>query len=57
MSFRFADFARLETVTTAKQDSDKVPACNEWKGRHVRLYFYKVKDKQFAGDLNTIQFF
>jgi Tfp pilus assembly protein PilF len=57
MSFRFADFARLETVTTAKQDSDKVPACSDWKGRHVRLYFYKVKDKQFAGDLNTIQFF
>jgi tetratricopeptide (TPR) repeat protein len=56
MNFRFPDFVGLQVLTTAKQDSDQVPACASWKGRRVRLYFYKVKDKQFTGDLNTIQF-
>jgi tetratricopeptide (TPR) repeat protein len=57
MNFRVADFKTLELVSTTKQDAGKVPACANWRGRRVRLYFYKVKDKQFAGDLNTIQFF
>jgi Tfp pilus assembly protein PilF len=57
LNFRFPDFAGLEIVSTAKQDSGQVPACASWKGRRVRLYFFKVKDKAFTGDLNTIQFF
>ena len=57
MKFRFADFATLQVVTTAKQDSAEPPACSNWKGRRVRLYFYKLKDKEFLGDLDTIQFF
>ena len=57
MKFRFADFATLQVVTTAKQDSAEPPACSNWKGRRVRLYFYKLKDKEFLGELDTIQFF
>ena len=57
MNFRFADFATLQVVTTAKQDSDEPPACSKWKGRRVRLYFYKTKGKEFLGELDTIQFF
>jgi Tfp pilus assembly protein PilF len=57
MKFRFADFATLQVVTTAKQDSDEPPDCSRWKGRRVRLYFYKLKDKEFLGELETIQFF
>ncbi len=57
MKFRFADSATLQVVTTAKQDSAEPPACSNWKGRRVRLYFYKLKDKEFLGELDTIQFF
>lgn len=57
MKFRFADFAALQVVTTAKQDSAEPPVCSNWKGRRVRLYFYKLKDKEFLGELDTIQFF
>ena len=57
MKFSFADFAALQVVTTAKRDADQPPACSNWKGRRVRLYFYKLKDKQFTGELDTIQFF
>jgi len=57
MNFRFTDFAELEVLSTAKQDSEQPPACPNWKGRRVRVYFYKLKDKSFTGDLNTIQFF
>jgi tetratricopeptide (TPR) repeat protein len=57
MKFRFTDFAALQVLTTAKQDSEHVPDCSAWKGRHVRLYFYKLKGKEFTGELDTIQFF
>lgn len=57
LSFRFQKMTGVEVVTTAKQDSGNAPACDAWKGRRVRIYFYKVKDKQVMGDLNTIQFF
>jgi tetratricopeptide (TPR) repeat protein len=57
MKFRFTDFAALQVVTTAKQDAEKAPACSNWKGRHVRLYFYRLKDKEFMGELDTVQFF
>lgn len=57
LSFRFQNRAGMEVVTTAKQDSGNAPACDAWKGRRVRIYFYKTKDKQVAGDLDTIQFF
>ena len=57
MKFRFADSSTLQVVTTAKQDSDEPPACSNWKGRRVRLYFCKVRDKEFTGELDTIQFF
>ena len=56
MHFRFSDLAALQVITTAKQDSGNAPACSNWKGRHVRLYFYKLKDPHVTGDLSTIQF-
>jgi Tfp pilus assembly protein PilF len=56
MNFWFPDFAGLELGSTAKQDSGKAPACGDWKGRHVRIYFYKVKKKEFVGDVNTVLF-
>jgi tetratricopeptide (TPR) repeat protein len=57
MSFRFAGLDVIDVVSTAKADAGKAPACENWKGRHIRLYFYKVKDKQFMGELSTLQFF
>ncbi len=57
MNFYFQDITGVRVVSTAKQDSGQTPACGEWKNRRVRLYFYKTKDKSFAGDVDTIQFF
>jgi Tfp pilus assembly protein PilF len=57
MHFRFADFAALGVVSTAKLDAGEPPACAHWKGRRARLYFYKLKSKEYMGDLDTIQFF
>lgn len=56
MNFCFADFSALQLLRSATQDDGHAPACSNWKGRHVRLYFYKLKDPHFTGDLNTIQF-
>ena len=57
MNFHFQDITGVQVVSTAKQDSGQTPACGDWKNRRVRLYFYKTKDKSFAGNVNTIQFF
>ncbi len=57
MHFRFADLASLEVVSTAKLDAGEPPACANWKGRRARLYFYKMKSKEYTGELDTIQFF
>jgi hypothetical protein len=56
MSFRFLSLDAIEVVSTAKEDSGKAPACGSWKGRHVRLYFFKVKDKECMGEVSTLQF-
>jgi hypothetical protein len=57
LNFRYQDLSEVQVVTAAKQDSGQAPACSNWKGRRARIYFFKVKDKMFAGDLSTIQFF
>jgi Tfp pilus assembly protein PilF len=57
MKFRYSDLAQLQVVPAAKQEPDAPPACSAWNHRHVRLYFYKVRDKEVMGDLDTIQFF
>lgn len=57
MKFLYSDLSRLYVVSTAKEDSGQAPACSDWKGHRVRLYFYQTKDRPYAGELNTIQFF
>jgi Tfp pilus assembly protein PilF len=57
MKFMYSSLNALYVVSTAKEDSGQAPACTEWKGRRVRLYFYQTKDRPYAGELNTIQFF
>jgi len=57
MKFMYSSLNALYVVSTAKGDSGQAPACTEWKGRRVRLYFYQTKDRPYAGELNTIQFF
>lgn len=56
MSFRFPSLDEIDVVSTAKEDSGKAPACGHWNGRHVRLYFFKLKDKQVMGEVSTLQF-
>jgi len=57
MKFQYSSLSTLYVVSTAKEDSGQAPACSEWKGRRARLYFYQTKDRPYAGELNTIQFF
>jgi len=54
--FRVRDFASLDVATTAKQDKNVPPPCADWNNRRVRVYFYKLKDKGFTGELSTLQF-
>ena len=56
LRFRVRDFASLDVATTAKQDKNAPPPCANWKSRRVRVYFYKLKDKDFTGELSTLQF-
>lgn len=57
LKFLYSSLNALQVVSSAKEDSGEVPACSTWKGRRARLYFYQTKDKPYAGELETIQFF
>ena len=57
MKFVYPSLKALNLVSTVKEDAGTAPACSAWKGRRVRLYFYQTKDKSYAGEVDTIQFF
>src|SRR6516164_3615207 len=57
MKFQYSTLNKLYVVSTAKEIPGRAPACTDWKGRRARLYFYQTKDRPYAGELNTIQFF
>jgi tetratricopeptide (TPR) repeat protein len=57
LRFKIVDIKRLQIAEGNKDISEHAPACAEWKGRRARLYFYQLKDKEFAGELSTVQFF
>jgi multidrug efflux pump subunit AcrA (membrane-fusion protein) len=57
LRFKIADIKQLQIAEGSKDISDHAPACVDWKGRRARLYFYQLKDKEFAGELSTVQFF
>jgi tetratricopeptide (TPR) repeat protein len=57
MKFIYSGLAKLDVVEGLTEDSGNAPACSDWKGRRVRLFFYKTKDKPYAGELKTVQFF
>jgi len=57
MRFKIADIQELQVAEGNQDISEHAPACADWKGRRARLYFYKLKDKEFAGELSTVQFF
>jgi tetratricopeptide (TPR) repeat protein len=58
LHFFYSKFSSLYVLSTAKEDSGgQAPACSAWKSRRARLYFYKTKDRPYAGELDTVQFF
>jgi pyruvate/2-oxoglutarate dehydrogenase complex dihydrolipoamide acyltransferase (E2) component len=57
LRFKIVKLSELQIAEGDKDVSDHPPACAEWKGRRARLYFYQLKEKEFAGELSTIQFF
>ena len=57
MKFMYSSLANLAVVEGLTEDSGKAPACAEWKGRRVRLFFYQTKDRPYAGELQAVQFF
>jgi tetratricopeptide (TPR) repeat protein len=57
LRFKIVDIKQLQVAEGNKDVSDHAPACVDWRGRRARLYFYPLKDKEFAGELSTVQFF
>jgi len=57
LRFKIVDIKQLQVAEGDKDVSDHAPACVDWSGRRARLYFYQLKDKEFAGELSTVQFF
>ena len=57
MRFLYKSLSNLEVIEGLTEDSGNAPACAAWKGRRARLFFFKTKDKPYAGELKTIQFF
>jgi hypothetical protein len=57
MKFIYSSLAELDVVEGLTEDSGNAPPCDDWKGRRVRLFFYQTKDKPYAGELKTVQFF
>ncbi len=57
LSFTIPSIRELQVLLKNDDVSGHPPSCAEWKGRRARLFFYKVKDKRFYGELSTIQFF
>ncbi len=57
LRFKIVDIKQLQVAEGNTDVSDHAPACADWKGRRARLYFYQLKDKEFAGELSTVQFF
>jgi uncharacterized membrane protein len=57
LRFKIVDIKQLQIAEGNKDISDHAPACADWQGRRARLYFYQLKDKEFAGELSTVQFF
>lgn len=56
IAFRIPNVADLQVLVKNEDVSSHPPACDEWKGRHARLFFFKLKGKEYAGELSTIQF-
>ncbi len=55
--FTIPSIRELQVLLKNDDVSAHPPVCTEWKGRHARLFFYKLKDKRIFGELSTIQFF
>jgi tetratricopeptide (TPR) repeat protein len=57
MAFRIPDLGALQVLLKNDDVSADPPPCTTWKGRRARLFFYKLKEKEYKGELSTIQFF
>jgi len=57
MKFIYSSLAKLDVLEGLTEDSGKAPPCGDWKGHRARLFFYQTKDKPYAGELKTVQFF
>jgi hypothetical protein len=57
MIFLILDFDDQQILIKNDDVSSHPPACLEWKGRRAKLFFYKLKEKEYAGELSTVQFF
>jgi len=57
MRFLYSSLDKLAVVEGLDEDSGNAPACADWKGKRVRLFFYETKDRPYTGELQTVQFF
>lgn len=57
LNFIIPDMTELQILLKTEDVSSHPPPCAQWKGRHAVLFFYKLKNKQYFGELSTLQFF
>ena len=55
MRFLYSSLNSLQVVGVPK-GLQEAPACGDWKGKKVRLYFYATKNKPYVGELETVLF-
>jgi hypothetical protein len=53
--FHVADFATVG-VTGNGNDVPGLDACENWKGRRIRVWFHLVKGKEYMGEITDLAF-
>jgi Tfp pilus assembly protein PilF len=53
MKFFYTSLKDLQIIGGAKGQAE-APPCANWKGKKARFYFYRTKNKPYAGELATI---
>ncbi len=53
--FHAADFGTVG-VTGASKDIPGLDSCEKWKGRRIRLWFRKVREKGYLGEITDLAF-
>ncbi len=57
VTFYTSDFAKVGLSWAEGVSEPNLSTCAEWKGRHVKLWFFATPGKEYAGEISKIYFF